>query len=860
MFRVAARAGMALDSSMTYDVHATVKVESDYPDGKRLGLVAKENQGAFAHYWTQQDGTIEINETFYWGDASSDSTTLQFMLGYAGEDHDQTGNPEAYKVYIDEVKVFERPTVAPTGISINEEDQVMVAGKELQLSAMLEPAEADQFIKWSSKDETVAEVDEGIVKALSAGETYIYAKSIVDPELVDSVLVTVTENILNNGGFELGIDGWELSINASEVGTTYDVVHEGAMEGDSVLLVSHPAAGSMGMWRLQARTGIPLDSGYTYQVSAKMKCITDYPMGKRVGIVLKEAQPTFAEYFFVNEDVYEFEGTFIWDKASSDSITLMSQFGYAGDDLGDTGDTLAYDLYLDDVIIIKRETIAMDSLDIPDESLSLTGGAEQQVNLNLYPENADYKRLSWNSNADTIVSVQNGVLTPVGIGEAMVYVEAVPWGYIDSVAITVSEIDLTSIEIVGTDSLEVGLSDQLTINWNPGIPVNNEVTWTSSDEDILTIDEDGNIDALMQGTVTVTATSTLETLSDNIDITVFSTVPVTGVSIDQDDFTILDGEQEQLTWVIQPDSAGVKDVSWKSSDDEIATVTDDGLVSAVGVGTADIIVTTLDGGFKDTVTITVDPIEVTGISLDKTTATGYTNSQGGAIMLDPIIEPGDASDQTVEWTSSDEDIATVSSIGLVTFLSNGEVTITATTVDGGFSAECVITVETVVTGISISSRQESIAVGESLQLEGNVLPKTATNQNVSWVSSDETVVTVDETGLVTAVGAGQADVTVTSEDGGKFISCAFTVTPTTINSLSRESVTIYPVPAKTHIMIKAGEFIKRVKVYDLTGTLILDKTIQSKTVNLNVSSFESGMYILKIDTNTGQVSSRIVKQ
>ncbi|MFP4059795.1 MAG: Ig domain-containing protein, partial [Bacteroidales bacterium] len=213
MFRVAARAGMALDSSMTYDVHATVKVESDYPDGKRLGLVAKENQGAFAHYWTQQDGTIEINETFYWGDASSDSTTLQFMLGYAGEDHDQTGNPEAYKVYIDEVKVFERPTVAPTGISINEEDQVIKQGETTNLTATMAPEEADLLVKWFSRDNDIAAVDEGVVTGKAGGEVYIIAQSIVDKEIEDSVKITVYPDIITNGDFENDSADWAFFIN-----------------------------------------------------------------------------------------------------------------------------------------------------------------------------------------------------------------------------------------------------------------------------------------------------------------------------------------------------------------------------------------------------------------------------------------------------------------------------------------------------------------------------------------------------------------------------------------------------------------------------------------------------------------------
>ena len=164
---------------------------------------------------------------------------------------------------------------------------------------------------------------------------------------------------------------------------------------------------------------------------------------------------------------------------------------------------------------------------------------------------------------------------------------------------------------------------------------------------------------------------------------------VTGVSLDKTNLNLNPGKGGTLTATITPGNATNQNVTWKSSDTKVATV-DNGLVTAVGLGTTTITVTTADGGKTATceVTVTTATVPVTGVTLDPTSLTLDVNQTA---PLTATITPNDATNQNVTWTSDNPSVATVSG-GVVTAVAPGEATITATTQDGGFAATCTVTV------------------------------------------------------------------------------------------------------------------------------------------------------------------------
>ena len=163
-------------------------------------------------------------------------------------------------------------------------------------------------------------------------------------------------------------------------------------------------------------------------------------------------------------------------------------------------------------------------------------------------------------------------------------------------------------------------------------------------------------------------------------------------------------------------------------------------------------------------------IPVTSIRLNKDEVTITT---GSALQLNAIIEPEEAQNKDVDWSSDNEDVAVVNETGIVTGIDVGIATITATTKDGGFTAHCEIEVEEPVirvTGIKLDRYEVLLTTSASIQLVADVEPLDATNKLVNWSSSNENVLVVED-GVVTPLRNGKAVVTATTSDGGFAVSC-----------------------------------------------------------------------------------------
>ena len=171
------------------------------------------------------------------------------------------------------------------------------------------------------------------------------------------------------------------------------------------------------------------------------------------------------------------------------------------------------------------------------------------------------------------------------------------------------------------------------------------------------------------------------------------------------------------------------------------------------------------------------PIAVTGVTIAPKTA---SIDVGATTQLNSTVTPSTATNKSVAYASSDEAVATVSNDGTVTGVAEGEATITVTTQDGNKSDTATVTVKKAVvnvTGVTLDKTTLSLEVGATATLNATIAPSNASYKAVSFTSSDEAIATVDNDGLVTAVAAGTADITVESlMDGSKTAVCTLTVT------------------------------------------------------------------------------------
>ena len=167
-------------------------------------------------------------------------------------------------------------------------------------------------------------------------------------------------------------------------------------------------------------------------------------------------------------------------------------------------------------------------------------------------------------------------------------------------------------------------------------------------------------------------------------------------------------------------------------------------------------------------------VSVNSVSLNKNE---LSLGKGATETLVATVLPSNASNKNLTWSSSDDNVATVDSNGLVTAVGGGNANITVTTVDGGHTAQCEINVIVNVNSVSLNKNELSLDKGATETLVATVLPSDASNKSITWSSSDDNVATVDSNGLVTAVGniGDNANITVTTVDGGHTAQCAFNI-------------------------------------------------------------------------------------
>ena len=224
----------------------------------------------------------------------------------------------------------------------------------------------------------------------------------------------------------------------------------------------------------------------------------------------------------------------------------------------------------------------------------------------------------------------------------------------------------------------------------------------------------------------------------------------------------------------------------------------------------------------------------TGVTLDKATASLHP---GDTVQLTATVAPSNANSKAVTWSSSDETLATVDNTGKVTAKANGSATITVTTTDGSKTATCVITVTTLVTGVSLDKTTLGIDTGATGQLTATVAPASASNKAVTWNSDATSVATVDDTGKVTGIKAGTANVTVKTVDGGKTASSKVTVTD--------------PVVHPTGVSLD-----KTTADATVGDTVQLTATVAPSNANSKAVTWSSSDETLATVDNTGKVTAK----
>jgi uncharacterized protein YjdB len=499
------------------------------------------------------------------------------------------------------------------------------------------------------------------------------------------------------------------------------------------------------------------------------------------------------------------------------------------------------------------QIIPVESITLPFSEMTLEVGSSTQLTWIITPSDATNQNLTWQSNNESCVRVSDGVITALAVGSSIITVQTEDGGKTASCSVTVVEknVPVTGVSLDrNTLTLAQGDSQALYPIVLPENASDKTVTWSSSNPSVADVSSSGLVTADAIGNATITVTTRDGGYKAYCIVTVIEKkISVTGVSLDRTTLTMTEGDIQKLTATVIPSDATNKDLIWLSDNTSIVTVSSEGIVTAISPGTTVITVKTIDGNKTATCSVIVNAkvVSVTGVILDRSS---MTMTEGDKQTLIATVNPSNATNQSVSWSSGNSSIATVNNSGVVTAVSAGTTTITVKTEDGNKTATCTVTVvakKISVTSVRISETNLSMTEGETHSLSATVSPSDATDQSVTWTSSNSSVATVSSTGRITAVTAGTTTITVTTNDGGYKATCTVTVKAKVVSvtgvTLDRSSMTM-------------TEGDKQTLIATVNPSNATDPTVSWSSSNASVATVGNSGVVTAISTGTATITVR----
>ena len=689
--------------------------------------------------------------------------------------------------------------VPVTGVSIHPDTLKMNKNdKDIELMETIKPSNAtNKQVTWTSANTNVATVSRsGVVHAVNVGSTTITVTT-KDGNFKARTTVIVSDPNIEVKGVSLNPNSLKLNINDKDTPLTATIKPFNATNKNVTWTSSNPNVATV------STSGVvhPVKPGTaTITVTTQDGKFKD----KAIVTVCDPNIPVSSVYLnpkivnlTVDEEDATLKATIKPSNATNQELTWLS-FNPKVATISDgvvhavrPGVAIVkvftnnghYDWSLITVCASKLVPIKNLSLNPKNVDMSV-GGKDATLTATITPSNATNKNVVWTTSDSSVVTVKNGIVHAVGPGTATITVSTEDGKLQDKAKVSVT-VPVTGVTLDPNSlNLTVGGKDAtLTASIAPSNATNQNVTWTTSNPSVATV-ENGIIHPVGPGKATIIVTTDDGGFTDTAAITV--SVPVTGISLDPKSLDlIVGGRDETLTAAIAPSNASNKNVTWSTSDQSVATV-DNGVVHPVGPGKATITVMTEDGGFIDTAAITVS-VPVTGVSLDPEALDLIVG--GKEALLTATIAPANAINRNVTWSTSDPSVATVEN-GIVHPVGPGKAIITVKTEDGGFTDTAIVTVTAPVLSVSLDPKTLNFNLGDTDQsLTAKLNPVNATNQNVTWSTSDPSVATV-ENGIVHPVGVGQATITVTTDEGGFTDTTIVTViNPDTIPPVTKNKMT-----------------------------------------------------------------------
>lgn len=423
------------------------------------------------------------------------------------------------------------------------------------------------------------------------------------------------------------------------------------------------------------------------------------------------------------------------------------------------------------------------------KEVSVDKAKPTKLEYTIMPENAGTKELEWSSENPEVATVDaNGIVTGKKIGKTVITAKTKDGTDITaSTTFTVLPLKVEAMTFAEPLVSIARTKDKtITLTLNSEEVDNKQMVWTSSDESVATVTQ--NLDSSYPLEAIVTAhkigkTTIKAEAQDGSGMSATCEVEVTPLMAS--DISLLTASvvktiPTQLEANVSPAETDNKKLKWASLTPDIATVTEDGIMTGLKMGTAKVKAETTDGSNLSVVfEVQVMGLPVSTISLPAESSIIKTESMKLEYSILPLV----SDNQKLKWSSNATDIASVDeNTGVITAHKVGDAVITATATDGsGISASTKIHVTPLKISQIEMSKEMSLLHSLSKQIEVKFTPELADNKTLKWTSDNEDIATVTQEGVVTGVNVGSANITATTTDGTELTAtCKVTVNPVTI--------------------------------------------------------------------------------
>lgn len=675
------------------------------------------------------------------------------------------------------VTVTKKPV---TSVTLNANTLDMIHHDMVTLTAEVLPSNATYTdIIWTSSNESIATVSStGVVEAVGVGDAIITATAdgISDTCEVTVAKKPVTSVTLSKDTLELihhdttTLTATVLPVDATYTDVTWTSSDSSVATVDSSGIVVAAGVGST----IITVTADGVSDVCTVTVNKKpvdsvtLSEETMTMLHHDTAVLTTEVLPINASYPEVT-----------WETSNSSVVTVDQNGNIEAVGVGSVVITATAD-GVSDTCAITVNKRPVTSVTLSEETLTIEHHDKVRLTAEVLPSNATYPKVTWDTSNSAVVTVeQNGNIEAAGLGNAVI--TATADGISDTCNITVNKKPVQSVTLSKeTLTMEHHDTVKLIAEVLPGNATYPDVVWESSDDTIVSVDQNGNIEAISLGCATITATA--DGVSDTCEVTV-NKKPVASVTLNSIDETVFVGDVVTLAADILPINSTYPEVTWESSDETVATVDENGVVTSIKGGRVTI-TATADSVSADCNIFVVQPVTLITLSSSSKTVIHHDT-----LTLLAEVLPDDATYPDVTWTTSNKNVATVDHGGKVTAVGVGSAKITATA--DGVSEICSITVnKNPVTDVTMNENELSLVHHDTVLLTASVMPSNATYPQITWVSSDPSVVTIDESGRISAVGLGSAKITATADEVTTVCDVTVNKNPVTSVALNETSITL----------------------------------------------------------------------